>query len=103
MFPGVELKQGRLSAKVTKRQSKEMPFTVRTAQATAQVMGTKFRVEAPSGQHRTTVEVVEGTVYLFNPKGSVTVRDWSRSEVAQGQAPLAPQVVSPLKRSMWDL
>jgi ferric-dicitrate binding protein FerR (iron transport regulator) len=103
MFPGIELKQGRITAKVTKRQSKEMPFTVRTAQATAQVMGTKFRVDAQPSQQKTAVEVLEGAVYLFNPKGSVTVREWSRSEVAQGQAPTTPQGISPLKKSLWDL
>jgi hypothetical protein len=49
------------------------------------------------------VEVLEGAVYLFNPKGSVTAREWSRSEVAQGQAPTTPQGISPLKKSLWDL
>ena len=104
LFPGVELKSGRLAVAVRKRQSREAPFTVRSIQATVQVMGTKFTVEVPKGGGYTAVMVYQGRVHLFNDKGSMTVTEYTRSVVLRGRAPSAPAPFSPLlDKGMWNL
>jgi len=102
LLPGLELKRGRLYAEIKKDRSKETPFTVRSSEATAQVVGTKFQIEVLPERHETLLAVYQGAVYLMNKKGSVVARDWTSAEVVGGSAPTIPHPISPLAASaMW--
>ncbi len=102
LLPGVELRQGRIRAKVNRQVSKESPFTIRTPQATAQVLGTEFMVEAQPKARRTALLVARGVVHFFNRGGSVMAREWTRTEAVGEKSPTLPATVSPLAPdSMW--
>jgi hypothetical protein len=102
LFPGLELKSGKVWAQIKQHPSADIPFTIRSPQATAQAMGTQFVVEAQPVRHATALLVIEGAVRFFNMKGSVTARDWSRTEATDTAGPTAPIPVSPLApNSMW--
>lgn len=99
--PGVELKRGRLWAKV-KRQPKSAPFTVRGPQGTVQTTGTEFSVDVPARGNRTTLVMVDGVGQLITPNGTATAGSWTQTTVVNGSAPTTPVPVSPLSRtSMW--
>lgn len=100
LFPGMEIKQGKVWAKIQKQE--KAPFTLRTPHATAQVMGTELALEVPEAANRTVLVVMEGAVQFFNTSGSVTAGSWSRTEAAAGVSPTTPVPVSPLSQdSMW--
>lgn len=102
LLPGMEIRQGRVYFDVKKRPSRDAPFTVRSPQATAQVLGTRFQVDVMPDRRATVLAVYHGAVHLFNMQGSVVAREWTSTQAIGNAPPTLPQTISPLSPSaMW--
>ena len=95
----LELRTGLIAANIVSTPDKQ-PFTIKTPVASAQVMGTSFKLSVEKMgpvSIRAVLMVTEGRVRFFNEIDSVTATEMTESSAQSGSAPTDPKRIRTLR------